>query len=211
MQEIIIQFIKSYGVYAVFFLMISNGFASTPPSEAILGFAGVFVSYGHLDFYLTILAGVTGNIVGATLLYVIGLKIGYDWILKLKKKLKSTGKIGYKLSFWLPDREFIIYFQTLFMRKVGFIFVGIFRCFPVIRSIVSLPAGMAKMAALRFILYSFIGCFIWACFWVGLGFLLSESWQQWSMWITIVLLVFLGGLLFYIKSIVKRTFLGNSI
>lgn len=206
MQAVILEFIQSYGVYAIFLLMLSNGFASVPPSEAVLGFAGVLATYGHIDITSAIVAGVAGNMAGVIFMYLVGLWIGCEWLLNLKWRLQTSGPISRKISCWLPNREFIRHFEKLFSRREGIIYVGVFRCFPMIRSIVSLPAGMVKMSKGRFLFYSLVGCVIWDAFWVLLGYYLGEGWQQWSKWITIVLFIVLGVMFLYLKRRVKEKY-----
>ncbi len=209
MQDLILSLINSYGIYAIFFLMISNGFASTPPSEAVYGFAGVLAYYGHINLYYVLLFGVAGNLTGTLLLYLVGVKIGCEWLLNLKIRLASLNKIFQKISSWLPNRKFIYRFEKLFTTKNGFIYVGVFRCFPLIRSIVSLPAGMVKMPIHKFLIYSFIGCAIWGFLWLELGYFLGESWQNWSFLVTAILLVILSIMILYLKHRVKKAYLDD--
>ncbi len=204
MEELIINFIQLYGLIAAFFLMMSNGFIGFPPSEATMGLAGIIAFLGYMDISLVVLAGVIGNVLGAVILYYVGSKIGYEWLLDFKKYLNSFGGIRKRLSDWLPKHEFIDKFIEMFKTKESFIYIGILRCFPVIRSIISLPAGIVRMPFNRFLLYTTLGCTVWIGSWAGFGYILGEAWYEWSKGITLILFIVLIMLMFYLKSRLKN-------
>lgn len=204
MEQLTLQYIELYGLIAIFLFMMTNGFASTPPSEAVFGLAGVLVSSGTLKAKSVIIAGVLGNVTGTTLLYLVGFLVGYEWLIRIKNRLTECGGLTGRAARWLPDRHFYEYFIELLDHRAGFFYVGGLRCFPMIRSIISLPAGMLRMRLWLFVLCTTIGCLVWALFWTMLGYLAGESWRYWSPKITIVLLSVLVVLFFYIKSALKK-------
>lgn len=204
MEQLTLHYIELYGLTAVFLFMVTNGFASTPPSEAVFGLAGVLVSNGTLKAKSVIIAGVLGNVTGTTLLYGVGLLVGYEWLIRGKNRLVERGGLIGRTAELLPDTHFYEYFIELLNQRAGFLYVGGLRCFPMIRSIISLPAGMLRMRLWLFVLCTTIGCIVWALFWTVLGYLAGESWRLWSPKITVILLSILGVLIFYLKSKLKR-------
>ncbi len=88
-------------------------------------------------------------------------------------------------------------------RKDEAYWVGIFRLFPFVRAIVSIPAGMVKMPHKYFIFYSLIGMFVWTSFWVLLGYLFGMSFFEYESSISLIFMIFLVLviLVFYNKMI----------
>lgn len=205
MEETALQYINLYGVIAIFVMMSTNGFASTPPSEAVYGLAGVLVHSGRLSMTAVLLAGVAGNLFGTTLLFAVGRAVGYGWLIRLRTSLIERAGIVGRAASGLPEEPFYLYIKDLLARK-GLVYVGLLRCFPIIRSIISLPAGMLRMPVWLFLLYTTAGCSVWAVAWVQFGFLVGESWRNWSQWVTVALLVLLIGLLFLAKSKIKESY-----
>lgn len=204
MDQLTLHYIEMYGLMAIFIFMLTNGFASTPPSEAVFGLAGVLVSTGSLTAKNVIIAGVVGNVAGTTILYGVGFCVGYEWLITLKVRLCERGGVIGKAAGWLPDKHLYEYFIQLLDQRTGFLYVGALRCFPMIRSIISLPAGMLRMPLWLFVICTSIGCIIWATFWTTLGYLAGESWRNWSPKITIVLFIILTLLVFYIKIAMRK-------
>lgn len=204
MEQFTLHYIELYGLMAIFLFMVTNGFASTPPSEAVFGLAGVLVSNGTLKARSVIIAGVLGNVTGTTLLYLVGMLVGYEWLIKIKGSLSGRGGLIGRTAEWLPDKHFYEYFIELLGQRTGFMYVGGLRCFPMVRSIISLPAGMLRMRFWLFVLCTTIGCMVWALFWTTLGYWVGESWRLWSPSITIILLGVLAVLVIYIKSALKK-------
>lgn len=170
MEEFIKTSIESYGLIAIFLLMVTNGFASAPPSEIVISLGGVFAAKTSHSLVSVIAAVCIGNFVGTFILYLLGVYIGYAWLTNFKSKHNSsTNKILSLIAGVIPNEEWLHTVADFFRHK-GAIWVGIFRCFPMIRSIVSLPAGMAAMPKIRFICYSKLGIIIWAIFWASLGY-----------------------------------------
>lgn len=189
MQEIIEQLIMNWGLLALFVLMVINGSIGIIPSEVVLFLAGIF-AYVSPEYNLihTIMVATIGNLIGAYILYFLGRAFGYDWLLKIKFVRKFVDK----RTLDAIARKY---------RKDGAHWVGIFRCMPVIRSIVSVPAGMIKMPFWIFFVYSGIGMLVWSVFWqllgyfLGIGFMWLNDYIMWAM----IILSFIA--LFYFKTV----------
>jgi membrane protein DedA with SNARE-associated domain len=148
-------------------------------------------------------AGVSGNVFGTTVLFTIGRRVGYAWLPRLKRRLESGVGLRRRLSRVIPGEALLLYFENLFHQRGGFFWVGCLRCFPWIRSIVSLPAGMVRMNTGAFLLFTTVGCTIWAGAWLSMGLLIGESWSRWSPTITGTLIAVLFIILLILKSRLK--------
>jgi membrane protein DedA with SNARE-associated domain len=199
----VLALIQVFGPVEVFLMMTANGFASTPPSEAVFAAAGALAAAGLIDGPTALAAGVVGNIIGTSGLYALGRWAGYEWLLSLNAWLVSRGRSGYTISRMFPGRELLCYFESLFSHRRGYLWVGVFRCFPLIRSVVSLPAGMVGMGVGPFLMFTSAGCSIWAGLWFSIGVVIGESWRLWSPTITGGLVSLLIIVVFVLKIRVK--------
>jgi len=92
MEELIHNWIFNYGLVAIFFLMVSNGFISTPPSEIVLSLSGVISYLTGLNIFSIFFAALLANYLGAFIPYLIGRRVGYSWLLKLKIYFSGKNK-----------------------------------------------------------------------------------------------------------------------
>lgn len=132
------------------------------PSEIIMPFSGFLVSHGKFSFWLVILFGTTGNLLGSIVAYYVGFYGGRPWLEKYGKYILIS---SYDLE--ITDKWFEKYGQ-------GAIFFG--RLLPVVRTFISLPAGIAKMSLLKFCFYTFLGSLSWAYILTFAGVFLGERW-----------------------------------
>lgn len=127
------------------------------PSELVLPVAG-FLSYsGHMNVALVLLFATIGSMVGAYCYYFLGAAIGRERTRWLFAKLPLFEVRDFELS----ERVF---------NRWGGIAVMAGRCLPLVRSAISIPAGIARMPLGKFSLYTLIGSTVWNSVWVGLGF-----------------------------------------
>lgn len=190
-----IEIINNHGVFIVFILMFTNGFFSFPPSEITIAYSGFLVGQDTHSLASLLLAIYLGNLLGTTCLYLIGKKWS-DFFKTAISKENYQFKILQKI---LPSQAFITQF-TNFLTLKGKHWVAVFRCFPVLRSIVSLPAGVAKMKFKDFIFYSSIGIFIWAFIWLIVGFSFYEIYNTYGKAFSLIFLI----LLLAVSVILKR-------
>lgn len=149
----------------VFILMTTNGFFSVPPSELTWGLAGYAVSQGNAAMGMTLLAGVTGNVFGTTILYAVARRWGEPAVYRL-------------LKFNPTLRRDVLTAISIAFHRYGALIVAAGRCLPVIRSVISIPAGVAAMPLVRFLRYTLAGCSMWALLWGGLGYVLGSKIEQ---------------------------------
>lgn len=200
-SESIDFYLQTYGILAIGLFMYSNGLFSTPPSEATLAFGGILAASGQNSLLTVTAIAVSSNLAGALTLYGIGATVGTSWLDRFRNWLiRKHIPLRIVNSLVPPQRVIDELKDTLANR--GRIWIGVFRCLPMVRSIVSLPAGMTRMPLLSFISFSTIGMTVWALLWEGAGYWLGTNWKVFSNRLHIVLYVMLAVLVF---EILRRT------
>lgn len=169
MQNIIIEIMNQYGYLGIGLLIAIENLFPPIPSEVILTFGGFMTTYAGLNVWIVILAATIGSTAGAIILYYIGRLIKPDLI----KKLISE-KAGKALNLKSTDlNKAIEWFD-----KRGNLTVFFCRFIPLVRSLISIPAGMTKMKFSAFLGYTIAGTAIWNTVLVWLGVFAGESWQS---------------------------------
>ncbi|MBA2533844.1 MAG: DedA family protein [Rubrobacter sp.] len=161
--EFVTETIGSYGVPAVFVLMILESMGILIPSEAISPFAGFLVSEGKIGFFAAGAAGVLGNLVGSSIAYSIGLWGGRE--------------IWFRYGRYVGVKAHHLQTAEKWFDRYGELTVFVSRCLPVVRTFISFPAGTARMNFAKFTLYTFLGCVPWVFGLTYLGYLLGENWE----------------------------------
>jgi len=151
MTELLLILLDKGGYLGIFVLMILENVFPPVPSEVILGAAGVLVAQGKMNGYVLWLIATAGTVVGNLFWYWLG----YRWSEQtLKRMIDRWGRI---LTF---EWDEFTKARDIF-RKYGDWIVFLLRFSPLLRTIVSLPAGLARMSVWRFTLYTFLGSLIW--------------------------------------------------
>lgn len=189
MQEFVMSFMNQFGYFGVFLLIAIENIFPPIPSEVILLFGGFVTTYTKLNIILMTLFATLGSLIGAILLYYIGKIFNYEKLQKL-----VSGKIGRILHLKKDD---ITRADKWFNQK-GNIAVFFCRFIPLVRSFISIPAGMNKMNIVKFIIYTTIGSLIWNFVLILLGAKTKENWTSilkllntYSIFIVIILLLLL--------------------
>ena len=169
MQEIILIIIENYGYIGIFSLLCIENLFPPIPSEVILTFGGFMTNYTSLTILEMIVISTLGVIFGAIILYYLGYVLNKDRIIKFSKS--RVGKI------LRIKEENILKSNDWFLNK-GYKAVFYCRFIPIVRSLISIPAGMCKMNFLRFIIYTFFGTIIWNSVLIVLGSILGSSWGK---------------------------------
>lgn len=150
----------------VFVTILENVFPPIP-SEAILPFAGFLSATGKFNIWLVIFSGTLGSVIGALILYAFGY-YGNEKI--VRACVKKYGRFMLLKEEDLDGAE-------MFFKKHGLPAVFSARLIPIFRSIVSIPAGLAKMPLLEFITLTAIGTSLWCGVLAFLGRFLGENWK----------------------------------
>ncbi|MFZ5647936.1 MAG: DedA family protein [Bacillota bacterium] len=157
------------------------------PSEIILPFGGYLVSIGKLNFFWTAMAGTIGGTVGSILSYMLGVFGGRPFLLRYGRYIGITEK---RLA--MADNWFYRYGEaTVFFTRL----------MPVIRTFISLPAGISGMNFPRFVLYTFLGSLPWCFFLTYLGVKMGEHWQDLKPWFhraDVLMAVIIAGIVLYL-------------
>lgn len=181
--------LSTYGYLGLFGMMALEGASLPIPSEVIVPIAGYLAAKGIFNFYIAALAILAGNMVGVFIDYVIGYFIGKDVVYK-------------HLHLFHIRKEKIDAFDSWFNRNGGFaVFVS--RMIPVLRGLISFPAGFARMPFRKFFIYSLVGSAIWDILLMLFGYyLLSSN----NLYIAMSAVAFLALILYVIYRIaVKKT------
>jgi membrane protein DedA with SNARE-associated domain len=137
------NFIASWGYIAVFVLMVAESACIPVPSELIMTFAGVLAATGKLNLALVILMGAVGNIFGAYIAWAVGRTGGRALVIRYGKYVFLRVHDLERAERWFAKRG------------QAAVFFG--RLLPVVRTFISLPAGVAEMEPIRFGIYTFLG------------------------------------------------------
>ena len=154
--------VGSYGAWAVFLLMILESACIPVPSEAIMVFGGFLAGQGKVAFWAVVVAGVGGNLVGSWIAYWVGATKGREWALRWHWLHITPARLD------AADRWFV---------KYGDWAVLISRCLPIIRTFISLPAGVARMPFWRFSVLTLIGCIPWCLLLAYAGLAVGDNWE----------------------------------
>ncbi len=169
MQEIILSIMGKYGYIGVFLLIMIENVFPPIPSEVILLFGGFMTTYTKLNIVGMIIASTLGSIFGAIILYYIGKIFNKD---RLKKLI--SGKLGKILRLKVSDIDNAdSWFDNKGNKTVFFC-----RFIPLIRSLISIPAGMSEMSMVKFLLYTLFGSLIWNTVLIIVGSVVGENWTK---------------------------------
>lgn len=200
MQQFILHIIEQFGYFGVFFLILIENVFPPIPSEVILLISGFFSSYTSLSVFYMILASTLGSFLGAIILYYIGKIFNKE---RLKKIV--NGRLG-KILF-LKEKD-IDKADEWFDNK-GNKSVFFCRFVPIVRSLISIPAGMSEMPMGKFIIYTICGSMIWNTVLICLGFRLGSNWEyfltildKYQMVVIVILVIIFGYVIikFYRKK-----------
>ena len=195
MQDFIISIMNQFGYFGIFFLIFIENVFPPIPSEVVLLFGGFMTTYTKLNIFLMIVFSTLGSVAGAIVLYYVGKILNKE---RLKKIV--SGKIGKVLRLKASDIEKADHwFDTKGNKTVFFC-----RFIPVVRSLISIPAGMSEMAMGKFLLYTTVGSAIWNSVLLIVGNKVGENWEsilgimdQYSHIVLILLIVLFIAFLVY--------------
>jgi membrane protein DedA with SNARE-associated domain len=179
----ITSFMNQTGYITVFIAMVMESMVFPIPSEAVMPFAGFLIAEGKFSWAGVIIVSTLASLTGSLSSYAIGLWGGTPVI-------KKFGR------FLLIDEEELAFTQVFF-KKYGGITVFISRFIPVVRHLISIPAGLGRMNIASFVILTAIGAGVWNALLTICGFYLRQNWNsimKYSHLIDIIVVVFLAGL-----------------
>jgi membrane protein DedA with SNARE-associated domain len=186
--------IDATGYPGVFALMTMESMVLPVPSEAVMPFAGFLVAAQRFTMAGVIVASTAGSILGSLLSYWIGRYGGASFV-------KRWGK-------YLLLNHHDLEVTEAFFNKRGSITILLCRFIPVVRHLISIPAGTGRMNIFTFLIYTTVGAGLWNAFLSICGFYLKQNWEvvmKYSHLVDIVVvLILLGGVVFFITRHLKR-------
>ena len=188
--EYIVAGISVGGYAGVFVLMALESMIAPVPSEVVMPFAGYLVLQGKFNFWLALLASSIGSIFGSLLSYYMGSYGGRPFILKFGKYL-------------LLEEEHLKWTEKWF-KKQGDKTIFISRFVPVVRHLISIPAGIARMAIHKFIFYTFAGATMWNLILLYAGFKLGSHWGKIHQYSKELDIIFVIGVVLFLAYFVWK-------
>lgn len=198
MHEWLMQGVENYGYIDIFlFIALENVFPPIP-SEVILTFSGFVTTQGYLSIPGVIAASTFGSLAGALLLYQVGRLISVD---RLDQWTHTHGH-------WLRLRPSDIHRANAWFERWGYWTVFFCRMIPLVRSLISVPAGMSGMRRGVFLLLTLAGTLIWNTVLVFLGASIGRSWEDivaiMDVYASMIYILFLLLLLFLLGTWIYR-------
>ena len=186
-------FVEQSGYVGMALLMLLENVFPPIPSELIMPLAGYTAAQGQLDIIMVIVAGSGGSALGALFWYCVGRWLGCERIRRL------AGRHGRWLT--ITPNE-VDHAREWFRRHCGkAVFIG--RLVPAVRTLISIPAGIAEMGLAKFLVYTTAGTVLWSGTLAAAGYLLGAQYQQVSHWLNPVSNVIVSVLaVWYIYRIV---------
>lgn len=189
------ELINSMGYTGIVVLMVVENVFPPIPSEIVMPFSGFAAAQGQLALVGVVIAGTIGSVLGALPLYYIGKWVDED---RLKDWVDEHGQ-------WLALRRSDIEKAQEWFEDNGRIAVFLCRLVPGVRSLISIPAGFARMNMGVFLLYTALGTGLWAALLAYAGYALGENYQKVSTYLGPVAYVVFGALaVIAVVWVVKR-------
>lgn len=181
----VISIIEAIGYLGVAFLVSLENVFPPIPSEIVLPLAGFTASQGDATLWGMMVAATAGSVIGAWILYALAAAIGpirlHAFILRYSK--------------WFGIKEHDLDRSEAWFDNHSGVAVLVCRCIPLIRSLVSLPAGFRRMNIVSFTLYTAIGSAVWNVLLIGAGYLLGDRWDLVGGWIDVLQYVVIAAIL----------------
>ncbi len=194
MADWVIRTIQSIGYLGIIALMFLENVFPPIPSEVIIPLAGFLASEGELTFLGVVIAGTVGSVLGALPFYYAGLFLGEE---RLKQFADKHGR-------WLTVSRKDLESAKRWFDQHGVLAVIICRLVPGIRSLISIPAGIAKMRLVSFLCFTAVGAGFWTALLAYAGYLLGEKFWPVKDYLNPISYVILAAiLLVYIKRLLS--------
>ena len=169
MAQWVLDVVSTLGYLGLALLLLAENLFPPIPSEVVLPLAGFLVGRGDLNFWGALVAATLGSVLGALALYSLGRWGGRRLVLRYGSWLRVDEKSLDRAEGWF--------------RHYGDVLVLFARVVPLARSIVSIPAGTAKMPLLRFVVLTSVGSAAWNALLIGAGVILGANWEIVQNWI----------------------------
>lgn len=184
--------ILGWGYGAILVMMLLDSLNIPIPSEVVMPFGGILAGEGKLNIWGVSAAGSLGTVIGSCLNYWLGMKLGVEGLRKYGKYLLIREKEVEHGEVWFHKHgEWV----TLWGRFV-----------PLVRTFISLPAGIYRMNFLKFLFFAVLGAVPWCTGWAFLGFKMGERWSEVGKYWHYVDYVVVAALLLLLLKFVRSRF-----
>lgn len=159
----IINIVSAWGYWGVGIGMMFESACMPVPSEIVLPLGGYLAYTGRLTFWGAVFAGVLGGLIGSIIAYIVGYYGGRPFIIKYGKYILISQNEFEKADKWFAKHGVATVFTS--------------RLLPVIRTFISLPAGIARINFKKFVIYTILGSLPWSILLTYAGFALGQNWR----------------------------------
>ena len=198
MFDWIVSIVTTTGYAGVALLMFAENVFPPIPSELIMPLAGFASARGELSLVGTILAGTAGSLVGLMLWYEAGRRVGLE---RLERFCARHGR-------WIGLSPGDVDVANGWFSRHGGPAVLFGRLVPTVRTLISVPAGFARMGRVRFLLWSAVGTGAWTTLLAGLGYVLADRYERVIDWVNpvanVVVVVLVAGYLYRVATFDRR-------
>jgi membrane protein DedA with SNARE-associated domain len=150
-EDLIVDIVSRMGALGVAFLMFAENVFPPIPSELIMPLAGYLASQGEMNYWGAIIGGTIGSLAGGALWYYIGYAISKERLMRWSERFGA----------WIAVTPDDVERTCAWFERHGEVSVFLGRLVPLVRTLISLPAGLTRMPFRRFLLFSAVGTFIW--------------------------------------------------
>lgn len=161
-MQFFMDLMMHYGGIAIFVIVLLE-YLNLPgfPAGVIMPLAGIWAASGGMNFFLAILITVAAGLTGSIALYGLG-RLGGDFF--LKKYYKK-----------FPKHKDVVETKIQYLREKGSVGIIVSKLIPMVRTLISIPAGVMKMNFVNYVVSSAIGVFLWNLVFVGAGYVLGDA------------------------------------
>jgi len=195
----VVRVVDELGYLGVALLVALENLFPPIPSEVVLPFAGFVARDGDATLAGMIAAATAGSMAGAWILYGVSAAIGplriHAWVIRYGKWFRISHEDLRSAEDWFDRRAVFA--------------VGLGRCVPLIRSIVSIPAGFRRMPLVPFSLYTLVGSTAWNTALIGAGYLLRDNWERVEPVLSIVQYLVIAVIVAFVARFIWRRFVGS--
>jgi membrane protein DedA with SNARE-associated domain len=195
MHEWVTNTVESLGYAGILLLMFLENLFPPIPSELIMPLAGYTAREGDLTFWNVVLAGSAGATLGAIPWYLLGRAIGPE---RLKNLVRKHGR-------WIRVKVEDVERAESWFDRYGSVAIFVGRLVPGIRTLISVPAGFARMRLVNFCVWTILGTVLWTTFLAGSGWVLRENYSKIEPYVsTIGKLALVGVVIWIVVWIARR-------
>ena len=194
MLDFSLMIIEAVGLMGAAFLIALEVVVLPIPSELVLLLAGVSAAQGSFSIFGAIAATTVGSLIGAGVLYLLG------WWVSEERIRQLVARFGKYIGFRTKDFDK----AASWFERFGVPIVLFGRLIPVVRSLVSIPAGLTKMNPVKFFAFTGLGSLVWNSAWISAGFVLGENWEVAERFSSVIDYVVYAVLAFIFIQLVVR-------